>query len=185
MALGDAATTLNQLVAAYEAPQGNPYGPGGNQGGAYQFVPSTWRRYLAMLGLSTSDYPTGSSAPPSVQDAVFAQAVSVRGLGDWTCPGCDPGLTSYLANNPSAASLPIVAGSVTGGGGGSAVTPTGTTTGASTGASGTGGPSVTNPLALGTGLWSGILQRFGYGAVGLVLVLAALAIYALRTRDQG
>jgi hypothetical protein len=40
-----------------------------------------------------------------VQDAVFQQAVAKRGIGDWTCPGCNPALSSYISANPGDAKL--------------------------------------------------------------------------------
>src|SRR5581483_8270173 len=84
----------------------NPYS---TASGAYQFTNPTWRRYASAAGVDLSQYPTAASAPPAVQDAVFNQAVSQNGLGDWTCPGCNPALTNYLQANPSQASLPIFA----------------------------------------------------------------------------
>jgi hypothetical protein len=67
--------------------------------GAYQFITPTWRQYASQIGVDTGQYPTAASAPPEVQDQVFAQAVSKRGLGDWTCPGCNPRLSAYLSGN--------------------------------------------------------------------------------------
>jgi hypothetical protein len=75
--------------------------------GAYQFTNPTWRSYASQIGVDTKQYPTAASAPPSVQDAVFVQAVKKNGLNDWTCEGCNPALTSHLANNPGDAYLPI------------------------------------------------------------------------------
>jgi hypothetical protein len=75
--------------------------------GAYQFTNPTWRSYASQIGVDTKQYPTAMSAPPAVQDAVFVQAVKKNGLNDWTCEGCNPALTSHLANNPGDAYLPI------------------------------------------------------------------------------
>jgi hypothetical protein len=82
--------------------------PKSGAAGAYQFVPSTWRQYGSQLGIDTSAYPTASAAPPAVQDAVFEQAVTKRGLGDWTCPGCNSALSSYITANPGDAKLPAI-----------------------------------------------------------------------------
>jgi hypothetical protein len=74
--------------------------PNSTASGAYQFVNPTWRQYASQIGVDTGQYPTAGSAPPEVQDQVFAQAVSKRGLGDWTCPGCNPRLSAYLSATP-------------------------------------------------------------------------------------
>jgi hypothetical protein len=71
--------------------------PNSTASGAYQFVNPTWRSYASQIGVDTGQYPTAGSAPPEVQDQVFAQAVSKRGLGDWTCHGCNPRLSAYLS----------------------------------------------------------------------------------------
>src|SRR5215831_3584824 len=70
--------------------------PNSSASGAYQFVDRTWRRYADARGFDTNIYPTARSAPPEVQDAVFAQAVKTNGLNDWTCPGCNTPLTNFL-----------------------------------------------------------------------------------------
>jgi Transglycosylase-like domain len=102
--------SLSDLVKHFESNGGNytAVNPNSGAGGAYQFVPSTWRQYGSQLGVDTSAYPTAQSAPPEVQDAVFQQAVAKRGLGDWTCPGCNPALSSYVAGNPDQAQLPAM-----------------------------------------------------------------------------
>jgi len=101
--------SLADLVQHFES-SGNytAVNPKSGAAGAYQFVPSTWRLYGSQLGIDTSAYPTASVAPPEVQDAVFKQAVAKRGLGDWTCPGCNPALSSYIAANPGDARLPPI-----------------------------------------------------------------------------
>ncbi len=101
--------SLADLVKHFES--GGNYtavNPSSGAAGAYQFVPSTWRQYGSQLGIDTSAYPTAAVAPPEVQDAVFKQAVAKRGLGDWTCPGCNPALSSYIAGNPGDARLPPI-----------------------------------------------------------------------------
>ena len=101
--------SLADLVKHFES--GGNYtavNPSSHAAGAYQFVPSTWRLYGSQLGVDTSQYPTAAVAPPEVQDAVFQQAVAKRGLGDWTCPGCNPALSSYIAGNPGDARLPPI-----------------------------------------------------------------------------
>lgn len=103
--------SLADLVQHYES--GGDYtaqSPTSTASGAYQFVTGTWRRFAAQIGVDTSRYPTAASAPASVQDQVFQQAVAARGLADWTCPGCNPALTNYLSANPGAAILPAFAG---------------------------------------------------------------------------
>jgi hypothetical protein len=100
--------SLADLVKHYES--GGDYtqvNPQSQAAGAYQFLPSTWRQYAGQIGVNTGQYPTAAVAPPQVQDAVFQQAVARRGLGDWTCPGCDAPLSQYVANNPSATQLPV------------------------------------------------------------------------------
>jgi hypothetical protein len=101
-------SSLSDLVKHFESSGGNytAVNPQSGAGGAYQFVPSTWNQYAGQIGVDTSLYPTAQSAPPAVQDAVFNQAVAQRGLGDWTCPGCNPALTSYVASNDVSA-LPL------------------------------------------------------------------------------
>lgn len=104
-------SSLSGLVQNFES--GGNYSatnPSSTASGAYQFTNGTWQYYAPLAGVSTSQYPTASSAPPGVQDAVFQQAVTQNGLADWTCPGCDAPLTNYLSANPSAASLPILPG---------------------------------------------------------------------------
>lgn len=97
MALIDPATAA-QLVKRFES-GGGDYGaknPHSTASGAYQFVDSTWRNYANQMGIDTNQFPTAMSAPAPVQDAVFQHAVKTRGLGDWTCPGCNPALVGYL-----------------------------------------------------------------------------------------
>jgi hypothetical protein len=110
---GSVIQSLSQLVQTFES-QGQ-YGIYQQQGkssasGAYQFLDQTWQHYAGQIGVDTSTYPRAAMAPPNVQDAVFAQAVAVNGLGDWTCAGCNPKLSNYLAANPSAAGLPVLPG---------------------------------------------------------------------------
>ena len=111
-ALSSAYDSLASLVQSFES--------GGNYtaqsqtttaSGAYQFTNPTWAQYYSQIGGNLSQYPTAASAPAAVQDSVFQQAVAQNGLGDWTCPGCDPGLSNYLATNPAAANLPTLSGS--------------------------------------------------------------------------
>jgi hypothetical protein len=88
---------LAAIVKRFES--GGDYGaqnPHTTASGAYQFINPTWRSYAGQIGVDTGQYPTAGSAPPEVQDAVFAQAVKNRGLGDWTCPGCNPRLSAYV-----------------------------------------------------------------------------------------
>jgi len=149
--------------------------------GAYQFINSTWQQYAGQIGYG--QYQTAASAPPAVQDAVFAQAVQQRGLADWTCPGCNPALSAYLQANPTASGLPVNATSNPLGGGylapdGSYVPPqaipgvtpnpgqtpmAGTTTGATSVAGG-----------WLSGVWT-IAARIGVFGLGSMLVILALA----------
>lgn len=101
-------STLAEMVQHYES--GGDYtakNPGSTASGAYQFTNSTWKSYATQAGVDTSAYPTAASAPPYLQDKVFQQAVTSNGLRDWTCPGCNPALTSYVSQNPDALALPI------------------------------------------------------------------------------
>lgn len=123
-------SSLAQLVQHFENPAGDPtlapsY-PNSHPSGLYQFQPATWLQYAPAAGVDTSQYPTAGTAPADVQTSVFQQAVAANGLGDWTCQGCNPGLGSYLAANPSAYNLPVTAA-----GTGSATTPTATPASAS------------------------------------------------------
>ena len=106
-------SSLAQLVQHYETGGSvDPYtavNPTSGASGAYQFVPSTWTQYSQQAGFG-GQYATAADAPPAVQDAVFAQAVKSRGLQDWTCPGCNPGLSAYVAANDVSA-LPVGASS--------------------------------------------------------------------------
>jgi len=179
-------SSLAELVANFENPTGNPSlhnQQGGTASGLYQFVPSTWRRYLSQLGGDTSLYPTAASAPADVQNQVFAQAVSQRGLGDWTCPNCDPALNSYLASNPSAASLPVFSGSaqgVSGGAGASGVgdSPLGGDGGASVGAGGPQSVTQTGSLADKAGGWFNALGTW-FAKIAPRAVLFVVAVLLL------
>lgn len=201
--------SLSELVQNFES--GGDYGAQSNSStasGAYQFINSTWQQYFSQIaggmGLSASQYPTAASAPAGVQDAVFAQAVSVNGLSDWTCPGCDPKLSAYLASNPSASSLPALPSQGIGANSGNAsgVGTSGATGGAASGsgvdlgAAAVGGSSTAgqgqqaswNPLtwisALGS--WLGALVGRGVLIVlAIMLIAGAILIYALRTIDEG
>lgn len=105
-------SSLADMVKAFES---NGDYSARNQGstasGAYQFTNSTWRRYAGTQ--IASQYPTAADAPPAVQDAVFQTAVTRNGLGDWTCPGCNPGLVNYLTENPNQNDLPVFSGGST------------------------------------------------------------------------
>lgn len=101
-------SSLADMVRFYES--GGDYNaknPGTTASGAYQFIDSTWRGYASQIGIDTSVYPTARSAPPYLQDRVFQRAVATNGLNDWTCPGCNPALTSYVNNNPGVSALPV------------------------------------------------------------------------------
>jgi len=103
-------SSLADMVKAFESSGGNysARNPGSSASGAYQFTNSTWRRYAGPQ--IAGQYPTAADAPPAVQDAVFQTAVTRNGLGDWTCPGCNAGLTTYLAENPNQNDLPVFSG---------------------------------------------------------------------------
>lgn len=186
--------SLSALVQRYES--GGNYAatnPTSTASGAYQFTNPTWNQYASQIGVDTSQYPTAASAPPAVQDAVFQQAVAQRGLGDWTCPGCNPALTSYLASNPSDANLPVFAGGTSPGTTGStadpnspAPQPTGTCYGydPSTGAytvptpcDPATGNTQTSPTPAGDGLltplWE-LMQRASIFTLGMCLLMIAL-----------
>lgn len=151
------------------------YDPTHTASGAYQITNTLWNHYAPAAGINTSLYPTAASAPAASQDATFAQIVQARGLSDWTCPGCNPGLSSYLATNPSAASLPIMSG-------GSAVpsqsaAPAGATPTKPAG-------SVLSPSTWFSSLgdWiASVAARGGLFIVGLVFILGALALFAIKS----
>ena len=104
--------SLADLVKHFESSGGNyqAVNPKSGAGGAYQFVPSTWRAYAPAAGVDLNQYPVAQNAPPAAQDAVFQHAVATRGLGDYTCPGCNAPLSSYLQANPQARNLPVISG---------------------------------------------------------------------------
>lgn len=78
--------------------------PKSSASGLYGFINSTWRQQAGSLGIDTSLYPTAKSAPPNVQTYVAANTP----ISNWTCPGCDPGFTAALSQNPSyATNTPI------------------------------------------------------------------------------
>lgn len=134
--------SLSQLVQSFES--GGNYTATNSKStasGAYQIINSTWDQYAPLAGVDTSQYPTAASAPPNAQDAVFSQIVTANGLNDWTCPGCNPQLSQYLAANPSAAALPISTGTPAGAGASSATTPATQTTTPPTTATTTATPS--------------------------------------------
>ena len=131
--------SLSQLVQQFES--GGNYtatNPTSTASGAYQFTNGTWQQYASEIGVDLGLYPTAASAPPALQDAVFAQAVNQNGLNDWTCPNCDPALVNYLNGNPGSGALPLFANGSTSaaanGGTGTAATnaSTPTTTGSQT-----------------------------------------------------
>jgi transglycosylase-like protein len=128
-------STLAEMVQHYES--GGDYtahNPTSTASGAYQFTNPTWKSYATMAGVDTSAYPTAASAPPYLQDKVFSQAVSSNGLRDWTCPGCNPALTSYVSNNPDAMALPVNTA-------GAGLAPSGTATAAGGSSTATGTPT--------------------------------------------
>jgi hypothetical protein len=107
-------SSLGQMVQHFEsgdysaAPTAANLALGSTASGAYQFTNTTWNQYAAAVP-GASQYGAAYLAPPAVQDAVFQQAVQSNGLNDWTCPGCNSALTSYLASNSSAYTLPVLA----------------------------------------------------------------------------
>lgn len=101
-------SSLADLVKHFESSGGTDCSPSPTGAeGCYQIVGSTWRTYAPQAGVDTSLYPTAGTAPQSVQDRVFSTMVGQRGLADYTCPGCNAPLTSYVNANPYVASLPI------------------------------------------------------------------------------
>jgi hypothetical protein len=50
--------------------------------GAFQFIPATWRAWSARAG--HPGYPYAYLAPPTVQDAVVAYALTHGGAGNWS-----------------------------------------------------------------------------------------------------
>lgn len=64
--------------------------------GCFGFTNGTWARYAPQAGVSLSQCPTAASCPVSSQFAVFAADVNSHGLSDWTCPGCDSGVSKAV-----------------------------------------------------------------------------------------
>lgn len=115
--------SLADLVAAFENPSRDPtllngrYDARHTASGLFQITNETWAGF--------GGYPSAASAPVDVQYAQFGQLVGQRGLQPWTCPGCDPALSAYVANHPDVMSLPVT-------------TDPGASSGASSGADATG-----------------------------------------------
>jgi len=184
-------SSLAALVQNFES--GGNYGAQSQTStasGAYQFINSTWQQFAPLAGVDLSQYPTAVSAPPAVQDSVFAATVGQVGLQPWTCAGCDTPLSNYLAANPSAASLPVLSTSSPATGSG---TVTGTTTAGAgtsapasgtTGAAGKSSGSVFNPAtwfsALG-GWIASVAARGGLFLLGTIFVLGAIALLAVKS----
>jgi muramidase (phage lysozyme) len=63
--------------------------------GAYQFIPGTWRYYAGRAGFG--GYALAYQAPPDVQDAVLAYALTHGGAGSWSMK---------FGNDPCTAGLP-------------------------------------------------------------------------------
>lgn len=103
-----------QLLQGFES-SGNPtaQNPSSSASGLYGFLKGTWQQYAPQAGVDTSIFPTAKSAPADVQ----TQVAAVTPVSNWTCPGCDPGITNAIANDPSlVASVPLAAASNGGGG---------------------------------------------------------------------
>lgn len=90
------------LVAQHES-SGNPTAqnpnPNSTAGGLFGDVNGTWASALSLCGGACgtiAQYPTASSAPPSVQAAANVALMQDHGLSDWTCQGCDPALTADI-----------------------------------------------------------------------------------------
>lgn len=177
--------SLADLVQAFES--GGNYSavnPNGGASGAYQFVPSSWLRFAGLAGVNTAQYPSAASAPPAVQDQVFAQAVATSGLSSWTCPGCNPQLSAFVSANPDAASLPTFAG---GGASGTTTAPGGTggTTTAQNIAQPSGASCGLSPTCwLGAlGSWAGtIASRAGLILLAIILLIGGVWLLATRTQ---
>ena len=60
--------------------------PSSSASGAYQYIRSTWVVVSARAG--HGGYPTASSAPPHVQDAVAQWTVANVGKSPWAGTGC-------------------------------------------------------------------------------------------------
>lgn len=181
--------SLSDLVQHYENAAGDPtalnyrYDATHTASGLYQITNTTWAGY--------GGYSSAAAAPSDVQTAKFSDLVSSRGLADWLCPGCNPRLTDYVNANPDVMNLPITsAGGFTqaqasdltapiGSGTPTSLTATGVAAGASTGNTGAG---IVSGI---TGYISGVAGRLLYAVAGIVLIIMAVFVYALRTRDQG
>lgn len=86
------------LLSEFES-GGNPTAQSSSSSasGLYGFLSGTWAQFAPQAGVDTSLYPTAASASPDVQTAVAA----VTPISNWTCPGCDPGITAAIAGDSS------------------------------------------------------------------------------------
>ena len=195
-ALSGAWDSLASLVQYFES--GGNYSavsPSSTASGAYQFTNPTWQQYAGQLGLT--QYPTAVSAPAAIQDQVFGQAVSQNGLNDWLCPGCDPGLSAAVAQNPSLSSLPTFSGGssnpATSQGGtnygfdpstGTYSIPTTDTTGET---STTAGATTANVAGTGglfnqfTTWLSSIASRAGLFVLAIIFIIGALILFGIKS----
>ena len=87
------------LVAQFESSgcvnNHNPT-PGMTASGCFGFTNGTWAQYAPQAGVSLQQCPTAASCPVSSQFAVFAADVNARGLSNWTCAGCDAGVSNAV-----------------------------------------------------------------------------------------
>jgi hypothetical protein len=74
------------IIAEYESSYGtNLQNPTSSASGIYQDINSTWAQALSLCGCgTTSEYPTASSAPASVQTAANAALYNAQGFAPWT-----------------------------------------------------------------------------------------------------
>jgi hypothetical protein len=87
------AVEFGRCVIGHESANAGLYkaeNPTSSASGAYQFVDNTWQHYARLAGYG-SKYSRASSAPPSVQDAVFYKAVMMRDFYHWKGTHCGYG----------------------------------------------------------------------------------------------
>jgi hypothetical protein len=191
--------SLSDLVLWFENRSANPtalnyaYDATHTASGLYQVTNTTWGGY--------GGYPTAASAPVETQQAQFAQMVGARGLADYSCPGCDAKLSSYLASNPEAANLPVFAsqagqpgymvppGSFSGAGGGTTpnsppgggATPA-TGPSAATAAPGTGASINPATWLPALGDWfASIAARAGLFILALLFIAGAIVLFGIKS----
>lgn len=81
---GSIAACVRRIESGNAAGNYTAHNPSGADG-AYQYMPSTWRHYAALVP-GASAYSSAGQAPPAVQDAVFAATLAAGGGSNWSGP---------------------------------------------------------------------------------------------------